>query len=98
MRVIVRTTVGLAVPTELECQPEDAVGTLKNKAATSQRIINPEGVSLNYEGKLMDKSKRNKKYDVKEGSTLELVPHYRRAGTAPLPFFLDTSHLMWIAT
>lgn len=86
MKIIVVGKIGLSTPAELEVQPQDAVGTVKNKACITQGITDPDSCSLSYKGTVMDDGKRLKEYHVKEGSTLELVPFHREVGSSSFSF------------
>ena len=82
------TTLGLAQPATVECEPTEAVGTVLNKAATMQGIADPEGVSLSYNGKVLDNRRRIKDYGLRDGDTLQLIPSHRVVGAiSPSPNF-----------
>ena len=60
MEIIIKSSVGLASPTTLECQPGDKIGTLLNRAATDQGITDSNTVALSLNGKILGNGKRVK--------------------------------------
>ena len=80
MKIIVDPTVGFATPATVDCEPQDAVGTVLNKIAADQGITDVQSVSLSYNGKVLDNKKRVKDYGLRDGDTLQLVPSHRIVG------------------
>jgi ubiquitin-protein ligase len=74
MKLVVDSTVGFAQPSTVECELQDAVGTVLNKVATDQGITDVQSVSLSYNGKILDNKKRIKDYGLRDGDSLQLVP------------------------
>lgn len=86
MKIIIKSTVGLHTPTDMEVDPKEKIGTVKERAATTQ-AIDPESVQLMHNGEPLDDDKRIKDYGIREGDTLELVPKHRIGAIATLPPF-----------
>ena len=82
MEVIIKSSVGLASPTTLECQPGDKIGTLLNRAAADQGITDANTVALSLNGKILDNEKRVKECGIKDGDCLHLVPSHRGVGAS----------------
>jgi ubiquitin-protein ligase len=82
MEVIIKSSVGLASPTTLECQPGDKIGTLLNRASADQGITDSNTVALSLNGKILDNEKRVKEYGIKDGDSLHLVPSHRGVGAS----------------
>jgi len=72
MKLIIETTLGLAQPSTAEREPQDGVGTVLNKVAADQGIIEVQNVSLSYRGKVPDNRKKIKEYGLRDGATLHL--------------------------
>jgi len=87
MKLVVDPTVGFATPATVECEPQDAVGTVLNKVAADQGITDVQSVSLSYNGKVLDNKNRIKAYGLKDGDTLQLVPSHRIVGESSLSSF-----------
>ncbi len=83
MEIIIKSSVGLASPNTLDCEPGDTIGTLLNRAAADQGVTDANSVALSLDGKILDNDKRVKEVGLKDGDTLQLVPSHRSVGAIP---------------
>lgn len=89
MKKIIRSTVGFSTPVDLEMDPHDAVGDVKNRVCASQGITDANSVSLALNGKPLDDRRKIKELGLKEEDVLELVPYHRTIGSSLLPSFYE---------
>lgn len=82
MKLIIESSVGLATPVTVECEPTEAVGTLLSKAAATQGVTDTESYALSLNGKILDNKRRVKEYGLKDGDTLQIVPFHRTVGNS----------------
>ncbi|MBN2065862.1 MAG: hypothetical protein JW771_03530 [Candidatus Thermoplasmatota archaeon] len=87
MKLVVDSTVGFAQASTIDCEPQDAVGTVLNKVASDQGITDVKSTSLSYNGKILDNKKIVKDYGLRDGDTLQLVPSHRTVGEFSLSSF-----------
>lgn len=86
MKAIIKTSVGLGTPTDIEFDPKELVKNLKERAAVTQ-ATDASSVVLMYEGTILDDNKRLKEYGIREGATLELMPKHQKGGYIPSSIF-----------
>jgi ubiquitin-protein ligase len=79
MRVRVKSTVGLGRAVELDVEPTTRIREIKEKVAL-ENVTEPESISLEYQGRILEDDKTIKECGVKDGSFLSAVPRNREGG------------------
>jgi len=90
MKIIIKTTLGLATPVDLEVDPHEKIGVVKERAATAQ-VVEPGKAKLSHKNEILDENKTLKDYGIKDGDTLELLPDHMTGASLPPLSFLEYS-------
>jgi len=56
MKIIIKTTLGLATPLDLEVDPHEKISVVKERAATAQ-VVEPDKVELSHKNEILDENK-----------------------------------------
>jgi len=91
MKIIIKTTLGLATPVDLEVDPHEKIGVVKERAATAQ-VVEPGKAKLSHKNEILDENKTLKDYGIKDGDTLELLPDHMTGASLPPLSFLEFAY------
>lgn len=88
MKLWLKSQVGLKEPQEIEVEPTETVGSIKERCGTIQSYDDVSNAVLMHNREVLKDELRLKEYNIQENETIELVPkHTPGAGTSQRGFF-----------
>ena len=76
MKLWLKSQVGLREPQQIEVEPTETIGSIKERCGTIQSFEDISNAVLLHNRKVLDDNRRLKDYGIKENETIELVPKH----------------------